>query len=247
MKKWWLLVPVIVIILGLLVCSFINYWYIDGDGNDYIIYNVPVKEEVGHGPAPYVEFLSFEEMVSDIRFCRFTKAEKQQIVQFPRNKDNKIPICDLDTMYVPVFPEDTSCTINWFGEYYDCVGSDDYGRSFYRLMDYESWQKYLSGMEDEGKVAGSFVSKERNATISLRIDTSNKTYSRADYQIDNGDTTIYVFEYFDSFPGASTKVTLYGENNGQYFVVSIDINNTVCERLPLEYLKQFSVERYNGK
>jgi hypothetical protein len=247
MKKWWLLVLVIIVLLGLLFFCYFNYWYIDGDGNDYIIYNVPVEKEIGCGEAPHVDFLSFEEMVSDIRFCRFTKAEKSQIAKFLRDKDNRIPICDLDAIYVPVFPENTSYTISWFGKRYYCNGRDNYGHIFYEQWDYESWQKYLSGMKHEGKVSVTFDGVERNAIISLRTDNSNKTYYRADYQIENGDMTIYVFEYFDTLPGASTRVKLYGQKDGQYFVVSIDTYDTLSERLPLEYLEQFGIERYIGE
>lgn len=247
MKKRWLLVPIIVVILALLVCGFCKYWYIDADGQDYIFYNVSVEEEIGCGMAPYVSFSSMEEMVKDIRFGRFTKAEKEQLAKFLRDEDYRIPICDLDTLYAPIFPEGTSYTIDWYGTYYVGQGTDSYGISYYQLMDRELWEEWLSDARNADKPVARFDSKDRNAKIIRCINKSNKMYYRADYEIENGDTTLYVFEYFDDYPGVTTSVRLYGQNDGQYFFVSINTYGTNSERLPLEHLKQFGIERYTGE
>ena len=169
------------------------------DGNEY------QKDESGEGNVEAIEypiFSSYEEMVRRIKNGDFSEREVQLIKRwFPKDKNGSIKICDVDAMYVPTLPEDSTVSeIYWTGSGYTSIVLHD-GGAYQSTIDvsseaYESYyDRYVTNFEETYKTAYyAGMDADRNATV-YRLNGSLYPVKFLHYTVEDGNKRIEVLEH----------------------------------------------------
>lgn len=221
-----------------------QFTFTDTSGNNWMAYIDPPA----HGGA--VVFHSISEMVCDITDGTFTEEELQIIGTFQKDNAGRIIVCNLDTLYEPVFPNSYDhYNIRWTGESlsYSVLNSDESKNVFLGLYSQEYWQKCIGNLENfKDRISKDNVitqhERQRNATIYLYpgYDEDRKDCI---YSFTNANETYFVHEVYDlAISSVIPKtITIYGISQGQCFYVSIIEPN---ERPSIEWLAQFGLKIY---
>jgi hypothetical protein len=150
----------------------------------------------------YPIFSSYEEMVRRIKNGNFSEREAQMIKRwFPKDKNGSIRIFDVDAMYVPTLPEDSTVSeIYWKGTGYTVIALHEDGayRSTISLFPgaYQSYyDRYITNFDEtyNGDIWGVETNQERNATI-FYLEGEKYLDKFLYYVIQHGETKIEVLE-----------------------------------------------------
>ncbi len=270
MKKLCLFVALVSLVALLCGCAPKEYQLIKKDGSCYIKLNKEIDSPISTGnlyiqeAAPRVGFQSFEEMIRDITNGDFTEEEWDKISRFQKDDSGNIPICDLDTLYVPQFPDTYDrFVISWSGPNYcfaiDSSDGPEYCPLF--LFDETYWQKKLEKTMhwDTGAlymdVTSTQPDPERNGTVYFypyvthAADGLNFEYTGRKgcvYSFEQNGNTYYVCERYDSDAADAipSDVSIFGISQGQHFYVFINEPN---ERPSMDWIVQFGLQVYSGK
>ena len=229
-----LLTKIIIIAIAILVAAgavlaglhFIDYQYIDGEGEDYILFSEKLHGQywpalddplfIGDKIFDYDRlptFSSIEEMIWNIRLGWFSEEEMAAIVDLRGDQGSKIPIVDLEDLMVPV--------------YFDALSLGDERYVFDHI--HYNWCF-------EGDHIG-FVYRNDNKTLLLsRISQNSYDAKAKEAQTNEGRVVEHNGMTYYIIPKADWqgRTAYYWEQNGRYYSAGIllsDVNDADSPQL----------------
>ena len=201
--------------------------------------------------ARFIYFHTVEEMISDIKTGSFSDEELEILMEFSRDENGMVQICDISSMYVAEYPSTFSTQrISWGGMFYTSFfgtgGSGPYG--YLDLIDketYESKINFYSNYDEYLKVEEISISSdpERNAVVYDYVTTFGDELKVLVYTIGEGTDLLHIVEVYtmEESDIVPDYIKIWGQSEGKYFNVYI---NRFQERPSVEWLSKFGIHEY---
>ena len=209
-----------------------------------------------------ISFASLEEMRNDLLTGNLTEKERKALLILAE-ENGEIYCPNLDKLYIPVCPDGIEFTgsISWFGQetytwgfdrskqgspnFYSFHMSLDNGDIFYEaIRNYKSLENGTPFMHSDFLVSKTMYDPSRNATeYYLSSKTTRSRVKEVYYAIESENKLMIVRERFNKWEDEVSGTTnIYIRQGDAFAFVSFDRYD---ERLPLEYIASFGLEKYN--
>lgn len=200
----------------------------------------------------YICFSSIEEMINDIQTGNFSEKELEKILEFPKDENERVFICNLSNMYTACYPSDMELKhVTWYGGdgYSFSLSADEDGpKGLIRFLNQKSYEEdiiFYSNFDENPLIEEISVSSdpERNAVVYDYVTSFGDKFKLLFYAIGEGTDLLYIAETYamedsDIVPG---DISIWGQSEGKYFYVFI---NRLQERPSVEWLSQFGIREY---
>ncbi len=209
------------------------------------------------GPVSVI-FNSVEEMAEDISTGNFTEDEIQIIAGFYTDDSGRIPICNPETLYAPIFPDTyDKYRIEWYGERYiaPIYDANSARKGYFVIVEQAPWEGKISELQNYEQTLSSCAQvkhlvAEHNAQNNLSVYWYSKSdgdptpsYKECVYSFTRGENTYFVREYYtlDTSETIPANIDIYGTAQGQCFYFYI---NATESRPSIDWLSQFGLKKY---
>lgn len=254
MRRYFLCVLVVLLVIALTGCVPETYRLIQEDGNYYVIVNLPTDEPLDGSEqiwASCVVFSSVEEMVNDLRTGTFEAYELEALSQMITDDEGRIRLINLDHLYEPILPEDlTEYAVELYGgEYHFVFDMDSADRFRGRMLPLprESFEYYISSEWCVSAPTISLSSEQaneiRNGLNIVLADPWRENLRSCCYIVQAESKTLYVAETFDSDYSQSVPsyIMIIGQESDTYYSIVLSYPSS---RPTLEWLASFSLKEY---
>lgn len=268
MKKICLFLALFSLITLFCGCSPKEYQLVKKHGNYYIKLNKEFETSSSNDnsyiqeAAPLVGFDSIEEMVNDITNGDFTEDELRDISRFKTDDAGNILVCDLDSLYVPQFPNTYNhFAIAWSGSSYSfsIQNADGSKHCPFMLWDEAGWQAEFDKTQSWNtgvlrlEVTSTQTDTERDGTIyyfpyaSFSSDGTIEYTPRKScvYSFERNGNVYHIIEYYktDATDAIPSNISIFGISQSQHFFVFISDPE---ERPTMDWIAQFGLQEYSA-
>lgn len=255
------------VIIALAIISFVyalkfDYRLTEEDGKHYFVFNdiskygmVSLGENWNYVMrAPNLVYPTAKELVRAVKFGNLTKEDKEDIALFPRDKNNRIEICDFDNFYQAIPANGWNVSgVEWIAYHYDYDfhKGDDEGSMRLFPSEEEYQFSYRINIEEYFESEYMHITKKeydedsQKEIIYYTYDTGrNKSeYKLVRYTLSDGDKNFYVQKKYRLPLEELTEIKVYATEGKAYYSLGFSNGSSSISEISDDELLQFGVER----
>lgn len=223
--------------------------------NDEVLNSIESTIDVKLIKQASIAFDSIDDFVDTLKNGKLSIEQLAVAYKTFKRDDNGIKVCDIDSIKVPVSPNEMNCkTVYWNGELYSFyLEKENNAVAYYHVLDKNTYDKqyennYTRFFENE-YVTTTKITETPGGT-EYYYSTTQGDMKKIRYTLSNDNTILIIDETYrlsmvdstiDTSDDIPYRITIYGERDGNYFTISIF---DIVGKPTAEWLTQFGIKDY---